>query len=251
MKNLGLHHIGLCRIICGTIAIIASLVIGVLYIHHVPQTITAQDEIYIKKIVQDYGADSDSLFYSDSFEKQIDTIRALQNAAYHTSPVQAKIPINHPREPKDLYEFTHAQCSDRARFLHKALRHYGFETRYISLYEIPEDTTKIGALLRYVNSHAFIEAKTSKGWMMVDTNNGWIALDQENSPISIKQWSATPPPLRKQTRWHESVHDKPYRLLENEFTYIIGLYSRHGKFYPPYTPFIPDINWPEFIQSDH
>lgn len=32
------------------------------------------------------------------------------------------------------------------------------------------------------------------------------------------------------------------------FTFMYGLYSRHGMFYPPYDK-VPDINIPEFSQN--
>jgi hypothetical protein len=41
--------------------------------------------------------------------------------------------------------------------------------------------------------------------------------------------------------WSKSVEEKPNELLTNPFIYVIGLYSRHGFFYPPYLPF-PDVN---------
>ena len=31
-------------------------------------------------------------------------------------------------------------------------------------------------------------------------------------------------------------------ILGRPFTYLFGLYSRHGRFYPPYTP-VPDLDW--------
>ena len=35
-------------------------------------------------------------------------------------------------------------------------------------------------------------------------------------------------------------------LFSKSFVYLSGLYSRHGQFYPPFTP-IPDVNWWDFI----
>jgi hypothetical protein len=32
------------------------------------------------------------------------------------------------------------------------------------------------------------------------------------------------------------------------FTWIYSLYSRHGRFYPPYDP-VPDVNWAELAQN--
>ena len=41
---------------------------------------------------------------------------------------------------------------------------------------------------------------------------------------------------------------KPDDIYIEPFIYFIGLYSRHGYFYPPYN-IIPDINYKEFVQN--
>jgi len=43
-------------------------------------------------------------------------------------------------------------------------------------------------------------------------------------------------------------HKPPNIIYQESFSFIYGLYSRHGKFYPPYT-FIPDVNYVELIQN--
>ena len=32
------------------------------------------------------------------------------------------------------------------------------------------------------------------------------------------------------------------------YTWLYGVYSRHGRFFPPYNA-IPDVNWPEMAQN--
>ena len=63
------------------------------------------------------------------------------------------------------------------------------------------------------------------GKNIVLTNGGTL----HNSSI---QWKAPP----------------PTPLYTHPFVYVIGLYSRHGMFYPPYN-YIPDINYLEFFQN--
>ena len=49
----------------------------------------------------------------------------------------------------------------------------------------------------------------------------------------------------KKIIWKEKP---PFNIYMKPFIYIYGLYSRHGKFYPPYN-LVPDINYGEFIQN--
>ena len=54
--------------------------------------------------------------------------------------------------------------------------------------------------------------------------------------------------LKDNTIWNSDFAPFMNPILKNNFIYIIGLYSRHGRFYPPYN-FIPDINWGEFMYN--
>ena len=79
---------------------------------------------------------------------------------------------------------------------------------------------------------------------MVDSNAPWVSTDSNDQPISIEaikrdientvaiEWGEEPP---------TAIYTKP-------FTFVFGLYSRHGRFYPPYN-FVPDINYGEFFQN--
>ena len=46
--------------------------------------------------------------------------------------------------------------------------------------------------------------------------------------------------------WSSKNHVAMNGLFSKPFVYLPGLYSRHGQFYPPFTP-IPDVNWRDFI----
>jgi hypothetical protein len=95
-----------------------------------------------------------------------------------------------------------------------------------------------------IASHAATEVLTKKGWMVIDSNHPWLALDVNNNPISIKKIKQS---------FDNSVYidwkRTPYNnVFLESFVFVYGLYSRHGRFYPPYN-FIPDINYGEFIQN--
>jgi len=85
--------------------------------------------------------------------------------------------------------------------------------------------------------------------MIIDSNVRWIALDAEGHPWSASKLrdianevTATPP------EWSSVNHDFMSGIFSRPFTSLIGVYSRHGQFYPPFTP-IPDINWIEFAAN--
>jgi hypothetical protein len=44
------------------------------------------------------------------------------------------------------------------------------------------------------------------------------------------------------------VKDPINPIFRSDFTYVIGLFSRHGRFYPPFTP-IPDVNWRQIVYN--
>ena len=67
-------------------------------------------------------------------------------------------------------------------------------------------------------SHAVSDVLTVDGWVRVDSNEAWVSVDG-------------PPP--------SPIYDG---------VTIVGLYSQHGRFYPPFTP-IPDVNWRELHRN--
>ena len=70
------------------------------------------------------------------------------------------------------------------------------------------------------------------------------SIDSNDNPISLKQLRHSLDHAQV-INWKESVPDL---IFQSSFTYLYGVYSRHGRFYPPYNV-IPDINYGEFIQN--
>jgi len=70
-------------------------------------------------------------------------------------------------EPADFLARNYGCCFDRARFIGKTARFYGFQTRHLFLI-----SPKYGSLSNLLplsqSSHATSEVLTSKGWMGVD-----------------------------------------------------------------------------------
>ena len=223
-------------------------VVAVLGVHNVSKTITEEDVLYIHKIVQETGYDWDSIKLHDGFEEEVEDIRAVQAAVLGITPTQKQVPNRQTRNPKDIYELRYAQCSDRSYVMDKMLRLAGFQVRIASVYGTAKTGSALKSLLStnkdLVRSHSMVEVLTSRGWMMVDTNDLWIGLDKEGQPVDLEAWHIKVRDGNPDI-WSDSNSGEIYWLMEDAFTFVYGLYSRHGYFYPPYNAF-PDVNWVEF-----
>ena len=233
----------------GIVAILV-LIVTIAAFHNVSKSITEEDKDYIYKIIELSGFEWRNLTDHNSFEQEIEDIRAIQKSVLALTPIQKQIPSFRTREPKDLYNLRYAQCSDRSRVIDKALRLAGFEVRIASVYKTDQTGSNIKSLLsndkEKVRSHSIVEVKTSKGWMMVDTNDLWIGLDYNENPLSLEKWQSMP--KNNDNFWSTSNEGEIYWLMKLPYTYVYGLYSRHGYFYPPYN-FIPDVNWKELLEN--
>lgn len=215
-----------------------------LYCSAVDITVTPEDRFYARMIMQEY----DDVYVDaalTTYEEEIDLVHAIQMAVLRVSKGEGAISKNSERNPKDLYFLKRGACHDRSYVIEKILRSYGFRTRHISSYAVGDGQSSLIALLTPgTSSHAVSEVMTQKGWLVVDSNSPWLSLDSHDNPISIEG-------VRRDVHEKKITWNSRYVLAMNEhfrhrFTYVIGLYSRHGKFYPPYNA-IPDINWREFI----
>ena len=218
--------------------------------HNVSKTITKEDQEYIYKITKLGGYDWDSLNTHQDFNDEIKDIRAIQRSVLQLTPLQKQIPSRQTRDPKDLFTLRYAQCSDRSRVMDKMLRHAGFEARIASVYGADKSKSALHAILSNdktkVRSHSMVEVKTSKGWMMVDTNDQWIGLDFQNNPVDLEKWQNIV--SNNPDFWHPSNKGNIYYLMQSHYTYVYGLYARHGYFYPPYNR-IPDLSWKDILEN--
>lgn len=227
-----------------SISFLIILFISVIFIsyNNVDVSVTDEDIVYIQKII---GSNQLDTFAINSYEDEIAIIKMVQNKVLTIAPQNKGIPHNMNREPKDIFGYKYGLCYDRSRVIEKALKIFGFETRHIAAYA--PNKGEVSLLPNIINtkaqSHAFSEVKTSKGWIFVDSNNIFIGLNDMDEPISID--------FLKNKRFNSinwsSYNNMNYKVIYRieSFTFLYGLYSRHGYFYPPYN-FIPDINWSEF-----
>lgn len=207
----------------------------------VDNSITAEDKQYIPKYLEGIPA----LPENRTYDNELDLIIQIQNSVLSKAAHNNALPLATTREPKDLFTAKAGLCYDRSRAIEKILRYVGFETRHIAIYS----TKKTGSFLKSlttpgVASHAVTEVLTQKGWLVVDSNHRWVSLDSNNNPVPISQIQLMAAGSNN-ISWNQEPPNKKYL---QPFTYVYGLYSRHGKFFPPYN-FIPDVNYQELAQN--
>lgn len=215
-----------------------SLCVILMY-NGVSKEITKDDLKFTKKILN--NTDLKSLA-KNNFYDELKLIKLVQTTVLEVAPKNKGIPHNEGREPKNLYEYQEGLCFDRSRVIEKMFNILGFETRHISIFKSGKSSVIPLFLKSGTPSHAISEVLTSKGWMFVDSNDKFLGLTINNDVISVSllneigfdnfDWNA--------------YNNKDYKVIyKYDFSYIYGLYSRHGHFYPPYN-FVPDINLCEF-----
>ncbi len=206
----------------------------------VSTALTQDDEDYAARLLRGTGHGK---FLGEralaDFDSQVDTIFAVQDAVLSRAPKNAGLPLGSPRELKDLFEARSGLSYDRSRTIEKILTHLGFDVRHAALYST-KDASRLKALLTPRNpSHAVTEVKTDRGWLAVDSNRRWIGLTADGGPVDL---AALQDNAAAGFTWDSRIEDPMSPILAGPFTYLIGLYSRHGRFYPFYSP-APDIDW--------
>ncbi|HLA90402.1 MAG TPA: hypothetical protein VJL28_08240 [Gemmatimonadaceae bacterium] len=155
--------------------------------------------------------------------------------------VLAEIPrgiIEHgsPREPGDVLKAGRGECYDRARVLEKFLGIAGFRTRHVYLFEASRHGVA-GLALKGLASHALVDVQTEQGWMSVGTNVAFLGITTNGDIVASARVKK-----RSNMQW---AYSPPSDLPSQANIAIYGLWSRHGRFFPPYLP-LPDISWRDF-----
>lgn len=219
-----------------------ALVAAALYYHRVDNSLTEEDREAIGRILREGKVEPIS--GPGSYEREIRYILDVQRAVLGAAPGNAGIPFDGKREPRDLLAAKSGLCYDRSRTIEKILRHSGFETRHIAVYSTETTRSPFRSLIsRGVSSHSITEARTSRGWLVVDSNDPWVSLDRGGDPVPICGIRADVG--RGEIPWGRPF---PSDIYGKPFTYVYGVYSRHGRFYPPFNP-VPDVNYRELLHN--
>jgi hypothetical protein len=208
-----------------------------LALHDVPTAPTQDDRAALATIAPGGALTEPST--PRSFDAEIAIIRAIQDGVLKAAPLNDGIPLGQPREPKDLIAEGHGLCFDRSRAIEKALTLAGIENRHAFVYAHDGGLDAALALFEpNVPSHAVTEALTRKGWILIDSNARWIGLTASGDVRSLDDL-ASDAGLAAEA-W-DADNAEINSIFARPFGYVFGLYSRHGRFYAPYSP-IPDLD---------
>ena len=178
-----------------------------------------------------------------SFDDQVRCVRFIQNALLTTAraSVYKCARWGEIAEPMEYLERGYGCCFDRARFMEKALEHYGFETRYLSLH----DRSTFGPLAMLaprVPSHASIEVLTERGWMGADSNIPMLLLTKAGKPFVYSQIREIP-----RNAMVDRIPAVESAFYEKPLLITYGLHSRNGGHRGINLP-APEINYAEFFK---
>ena len=191
------------------------------------------------KIIRQLNLDNNCI-NTDTIVKQIECVSSIQNKIFSIVLVSHDgIGYNRTREPKDLVKEKKGLCYDRSRFIEKVFTFYNINYRHVAIH-FTDDNSSFPYLKKGSFSHAFTEIYTSKGWMVVDSIEPFIGMDKKGKVYTAK--------AIKEKQNFKDIHNNtlPLNLTLGDYSVIYGLYSRHGKYYPPYNK-LPDINWGQFL----
>jgi len=230
------NAIALCMIV-----LILAVSAGILYVHRVDNSVTAEDRRYMPKYLEGIAP----LPEEPTYAQELEFVLAVQRSVLRIAPKNKGIPFGREREPKDLYLSGTGLCYDRSRAIEKVLMHSGFRTRHVAVYSKKSAGSLLGLLKpRRIDSHSVTEVLTRKGWLLVDSNVAWVSTDGAQNPVSVKKMQASAE-RGDAVAWGMGPAPKIFR---GPFHFVYGLYSRHGRFYPPYD-FLPDLHYGEFLRN--
>ena len=143
-------------------------------------------------------------------------------------------------EPSEFIQRNFGCCFDRARFIEKAARYFGFQTRRVFIIQKKFGYSLTNFFPLNQASHAASEILTKKGWLGVDSNLPFIILDGNKNPKTYRAALADIDNF-------PMVAPRPFFIEDSivkDFDVIYWIYSRHGNFHGKNFP------GPEFVFSE-
>lgn len=144
------------------------------------------------------------------------------------------IPKRNEREPIDLLRYRTGATYDWARSACKFFKIHQIRARQVSLYQTD------GGLMSVFNPSiewwASVEVFQDGVWGLVDPFSGWTTLDADGV------FHPTEDINDKTIKWKDNKGPLLHDFQKQRLFPVYGILSRHGQYYPPYSPF-PDYNF--------
>jgi len=218
------------KIIVLCIITFSAFALYFLYALSVDNSITNEDEQAIRSLDVETVCGNIIGIY----DKEIECLAAIQSAVQSIGAKRCATAID-VIEPSEFLQRNFGCCFDRARFIEKASRYFGFDTRHVYLIQPYKGLSVTNFLSLGQGSHAASEVYTSKGWLGVDSNEPFILLSKSGSPTTYRNAI-------------NNLEDFPLMVPLNFYSenlnVIYGLYSRHGNFHGRNFP------GPEYVFSE-
>lgn len=225
-----------------TVSVAAVLFITLLIVFSIPARVSKSDQAVFDALFTDMAVDSERL--KSDYEYQLEVVSMIQKTALERIHLGVGIPQGEGREPENALRIGQGECYDRSRFMEKAFRYFGLKSRHISVYLRGEGDNRLGTVLKTdAHSHAVSEVKTVNGWLAVDSNYPWISVSSAGRPVPVSETGQDIDYLNP-----IPANSAPFYSGKGSTVIIYGLYSRHGKFFPPYNR-IPDYNLRELLYN--
>lgn len=222
------------------IGLIVTLIFTfMLYVNNaliVDNSLTIKDKSAIKALdVSDICSQRIGLEFYEEIECLASIQKAVQGIGKNNCAQKIDI-----IEPYEFLKRGYGCCFDRARFIEKAARYFGYETRRVFMIQPKYGASFTNTLPLGQASHAASEVLTIKGWIGIDSNEPFLLLDKHGNPktyrLALDSIDEFPMMVPRTFFVEKSV--------VKDFDIIYGLYSRHGNFHGKNLP------GPEFVISE-
>ena len=243
------RRLSVWRLVSVAAVVVCLTLAGILAMNNVSVALSDADIKSIPELLTTAGKQhlTRDIAVGRPFIEQAKIVSEVQAAVLAIAPKTDPIDFDRGREPQDLLELRYGLCFDRSRVIEKILSYVGLEARHVSIYSLKKAKNAIDALITVrTSSHAITEVRTQNGWMAVDPDIPWIGLTDHLEVISVRKLQKEAG--KKIYTWNALAQRDLNDIFESDFVYVTGLYSRHGRFYPPYNR-IPDINYPQFLSN--
>jgi hypothetical protein len=211
--------------------------------------VSQDDKVFIQKFLKDWQMEADPLVPHSSFENEVLFLQKIQRKV--VSDIKHKV-ISPEHFGVVNYYYTNrvGECYDRAVLLEKLMDYFNFKYRHVFIYYVRENgqlkVTEPGDFLKAkTNSHALLEVKTSRGWMVMDSNTDCLGLSKSNEPMTMSDFRyllKNKKPI--DLKYSPTVGDISFWVKYPNLKFVYGVYSRKGQFLKPRLPLpIPSVNF--------